>query len=72
MKFSSLAAIFNSMITQSTTPTNHHKIVQLRATLAEVLGETLRRGFYGRASVELQVQDGTIQDIRRRIERIER
>ncbi len=37
-----------------------------------MLAESLQRGFFGTAAVELSVQDGTIQHIRRRIERIER
>ena len=39
--------------------------------MAEILAESLRRGFYGKAAIELAIQDGTIQHIRRLIERIE-
>jgi hypothetical protein len=39
---------------------------------SEILAEALRRGFFGTAAVELSVQDGTIQHIRRRVERIEK
>ena len=39
---------------------------------AELLAEALRRGFFGTAAVELSVQDGTIQHIRRTVERIEK
>jgi hypothetical protein len=39
---------------------------------AETLIETLNRGFFGTARIELSVQDGTIQHIRRTIERIEK
>jgi len=66
------AAIFTLMITRGGTPTNEQKVSQLRAALAELLVEILRRGFHGTAGIELRVQDGTIQNIRRRIERIER
>jgi len=60
------------MMTHSTTPANREKMAQLRSALAEILAETLRRGFYGTVGVELSVQDGTIQHVRRRVERIER
>jgi hypothetical protein len=53
-------------------PVNQRKLTQLQAILAELLGEALQRGFHGTAAVELCVQDGTIQHIRRRLERIER
>jgi hypothetical protein len=32
----------------------------------------LRRGFHGTATVEVQINDGTVQKIIRRIERIDR
>ena len=54
------------------TPANAKRIAQLEAILAELLAEALRRGFHGTATVELSVQDGTIQHIRRRVERIEK
>lgn len=60
------------MITRGTTPGNAKKVAQLEAALAEILVQALRRGFFGTAAVELSVQDGTIQHIRRRVERIER
>ncbi len=59
-------------MTHGKTPGNVKKVAQLEAALAELLAETLKRGFHGTASVELSVQDGTIQHIRRRMERIER
>ena len=37
-----------------------------------LLKESLQRGFFGTAAVELNVQDGTIQHIRRMVERIEK
>jgi hypothetical protein len=49
---------------------NMKKVIQLGAVMAELLAETLKRGFFGTASVELSVQDGTIQYIRRRVEEI--
>ena len=61
------------MITHGTsTPGNAKKVAQLQAIVAEILAESLRRGFFGTATVEVNVQDGTIQHIRRMVERIER
>jgi hypothetical protein len=60
------------MTTHATTTGNAKKVAQLQTILAEVLVEALRRGFFGTAAVELSVQDGTIQHIRRSVERIER
>jgi len=59
-------------MTLSQTPVNQEKLRLLRAALGEVLAESLRRGFHGTAGVELNVQDGTIQHIRRKVERIEK
>lgn len=52
--------------------TNAEKVKQLQAALAELLAAVLRRGFHGTAAVEVSIQDGTIQHIRRRLEQIER
>ena len=60
------------MITPSKTPANVKKVAQLESALAEMLAQTLRRGFFGTAAIELSVQDGTIQHIRRKTERIEK
>jgi hypothetical protein len=60
------------MMTHGTTPGNVKKVAQLQSILAELLAESLRRGFFGTATVELSVQDGTIQHIRRMVERIEK
>jgi len=59
-------------MTQSKNTGNAKRVVQLRAALEETLAEALRRGFFGTAAIELSIQDGTIQHIRRRIERIEK
>ena len=61
-----------SMTTLTETPTNKTKVDQLETALAEILSESLRRGFYGKAAIELAIQDGTIQHIRRLIERIDK
>ena len=60
------------MIARVTTPANAKKMAQLRQALDELLEDSLRRGFFGTAAVELNIQDGTIQHIRRRVERIEK
>ena len=60
------------MMTHGTTTGNAKKVAQLQTILAELLVESLRRGFFGTAAVELSVQDGTIQHIRRTVERIEK
>jgi hypothetical protein len=51
---------------------NRSRMARIERALAELLAEALRRGFYGRASLEVTVQDGTIQHIRRLVERLER
>jgi len=56
----------------SQTPVNHEKVARAETALGEILAEVLRRDFYGTAAIELSVQDGTIQHIRRKVERIER
>ena len=53
-------------------PGNREKVTQLEALLAELLIEVLRRGFHGRAAIELAIQDGVIQHIRRTLERLEK
>ena len=55
-------------------PTTGHyvKISQVELALAELLAESLRRGFHGKAAIELAIQDGTIQHIRRMVYRIEK
>ncbi|NQT12636.1 MAG: hypothetical protein HQ582_07805 [Planctomycetes bacterium] len=60
------------MMTLTTTPSNQKKMAQLKRALGEILAEVLRRDFHGTAGVEVAIQDGTIQSIRRRVERIER
>lgn len=60
------------MTTHGTISGNAKKVAQLQSLMAELLAEALRRGFFGTAAVELTVQDGTIQHIRRTVERIEK
>jgi hypothetical protein len=56
----------------ATTQGNARKLARLEAILAETLIETLRCGFFGTARIEVSVQDGTIQHIRRIVDRIEK
>lgn len=60
------------MITQAATPANDHKTRQAQTALRELLAAVLQKGFYGSIALEVAVQDGTIQSIRRRTERMER
>jgi hypothetical protein len=60
------------MTTHAATAGNAKKVAQLQLLMAEVLAESLRRGFFGTAAFELTIQDGTIQHIRRTVERIEK
>jgi len=60
------------MMTLTATPANQKKTAELQAMLRRVLEESLRRGFHGTVGVKLSVQDGTIQTIRGKVERIER
>lgn len=54
------------------TPANRAKVALLEAALSQLLAEALRRGFFGNAAVEFAVQDGTIQHVKRRLEKIEK
>jgi hypothetical protein len=54
------------------TPTNRGKMAQLERLLSLTFAEVLRRGYFGTASIELAIQDGTIQYIRSKLERIEK
>ena len=58
--------------TMNATHGNRIKLAQVEAALAELLAEALRRGFYGKVGLELVLQDGTIQHVRRMVERIEK
>jgi hypothetical protein len=60
------------MMTHGTTAANAKKVAQLELVLMEILAGVLRRGFFGTAAVELCIQDGTIQHIRRKVDQIEK
>jgi hypothetical protein len=51
------------------TQANRQKIAQLQEIIDALLEKALERGFFGVATVEIRVQDGTIQEIEERIER---
>ena len=61
-----------AMTTLERTPVNQAKLAQAENAWRTTLTDTLRRGFYGSITVEVSVQDGTIQHIRRRIEQVEK
>ena len=54
------------------TAANRTRLDQAQRAWAELLAESLRRGFHGTAAVEIAVQDGTIQHIRRKVDRLEK
>jgi hypothetical protein len=60
------------MLEVRNTPTNRDKLSQLERLLSATIADVLRRGFFGTASIEVAIQDGTIQYIRSRTERIEK
>jgi hypothetical protein len=62
----------NGTTSGSTTAGNRDKLAQLKNGWADLLTQAMQRGFYGNVAIELAVQDGTIQQIRQRVERIER
>lgn len=54
------------------TPANVRRIRQLRKAMEEIFHAALQRDFFGSGALEFTVQDGTIQEIRQRLERISR
>ena len=60
------------MIMVPTNAINEKKLGQIETELGEILKQITRRGFHGTGGVEVSVQDGTIQHIRSRMERIVR
>lgn len=52
------------------TPGNDRKLAQLQSAWNELLEEVLRRDYFGTASIELNIQEGTIQHFRRTIQRL--
>ena len=72
LKIKNRSAKLKRMMTVKKPPANERRVARLRAIVAEVLVEVLERGFHGTAAVELTVQDGTIQRICRKVERVEK
>jgi hypothetical protein len=65
--------MFGPMITTPLqTTANAEKIRRLQKMIEELLGQSLRSGFFGTVSVEMSIQDGTIQHLRRRLEQMEK
>ena len=60
------------MTTLITTNANNHKREQADRIWRVMLDEAMRKGFFGTASIEVSVSDGTIQHIRRRVEQMEK
>ncbi|MCG8587515.1 MAG: hypothetical protein MI757_22640 [Pirellulales bacterium] len=54
------------------TEANRHKKAQLEHLLNELLVTVLQRGYFGTASIEVVVSDGTIQSLRQRTEQMHR
>jgi hypothetical protein len=54
------------------TNANHAKLAVVERVLKDQLAAVLTRGFHGIATLELAVQDGTIQHVRHGVERTER
>jgi len=60
------------MINTTATTANMTKAARLNELLRELLDESLRRGFFGTVKIEFNVQDGTIQHIRKSLEQLEK
>ncbi len=52
--------------------TNEEKLRHLQQVLGDMLAEALKRGFFGTIGIEISIQDGTIQHLRRRLEQMEK
>jgi len=60
------------MIRNTKTPANVGKVAQVETAMAELMAQSLKRGFFGNVAVEFSVQDGTIQSIRRTLTQMEK
>ena len=60
------------MMTLPESQTNQRKLARVTAAWRELLTEALQRGFYGTATIEVEINDGTIQHIRKKVERVEK
>ena len=57
---------------RTTTATNDRRLKQLDRLLRTILAAALQPGFFGSVGFEVSVQDGVVQHIRHKIERIEK
>jgi hypothetical protein len=53
-------------------PANQTQLVRVAQAVKAMLDDVLRHDFYGTAKIEVQIDGGTIQKIRRIVERIEK
>jgi hypothetical protein len=51
---------------------NKAKLARVKDAWQELLVTILKRGFYGTATLEVAVSDGTIQSIRKKVEHLEK
>jgi hypothetical protein len=58
------------MVKQS--PANLTRLARVDDVWQGILSDVLKRGFHGRASVEVQIVDGTIQRITQSVIRVEK
>ena len=60
------------MKTMQNSSTNQEKIRLAHDAWQALLATTLTQGFFGTAELQLVIQDGTIQYIRRRVEQMDK
>ena len=60
------------MTNRKQSPTNTTKLARVAAACELLLDEVLRSGFHGVAKLELVISDGTIQQICRTVERVDK
>jgi hypothetical protein len=60
------------MTSKQHTPANETKLTRLHAACQAVIDEVLRSGFHGVAKIELVIADGTIQQISRTVQRVDK
>lgn len=60
------------MTSRKQSPANQTKLARVAAACEALLDEVLQSGFHGVAKLELVVSDGTIQQICRTVERIDK
>ncbi len=72
MKSPKLFSMVRDMATNKANAVNTKKTEQLLRRLETALRDALRPGFFGAIRIEVVVQDGTIQQVRHHVERIEK